>query len=141
MAKGYKTCKCGAEVKGVRTLICPVCESSFFTERTHKTVYSLPGGYDLPDGPIERIDTPAGSPPLMMNYDDFPADDDILEWAANVRQDMLNKGVYVTNNGLAYWARKVINNDFKFPPLGNEMRHVGTIIKGMPDVTYKEIEI
>jgi hypothetical protein len=160
MPHGYKTCpnpKCKAEVAGPRTKVCPKCEMPFgikvvtklgepeiVTEGFRK-VFSLPEGYSYPDnGQLNYVNITAGPPPMRLKAaenDSFPADDTILDWAGNVRQAMIDKGQYVRNSGLVYWARKELDRIGRFAPMGDEMLYVGLVINGLPDITTREVPV
>lgn len=161
MAKGSKTCSnCKAEVAGPRTKVCPACSAPFEFNTgntvqvigddgqpvlidTTRTVFSYPDGYIFPDGKaIQNVHIPAGTCPIKLlpaEGEEFPSDNTLLEWAGDVRQEMLNKGLYLRNKALTYWARRELSAVADFAPRGDEMVYVGMVINEMPDIVTREI--
>lgn len=160
MAQGYKTCpQCKNEVAGPRTKVCPTCGHSFGFKlstttgepvihtneegMTTRTVFSYPPGYTFPtDKTLQKIHIPAGSPPIALRLPEgetFPSDDTLLQWAGNVRQELIYKGQYIFNTGLIYWARKAVSALGHFAPQGDEMKYVALVLSGLPDITTREV--
>lgn len=161
MAKGSKTCtNCKAEVAGPRTKICPACSTPFAfanqvqiigengepvlvdTETATRMVFSYPDGYQYPETELIRVSTPAGACPISLKLSEdgsFPSDDKVIDWAGDVRQHMIGKGLYLRNKALVYWARTELNKRNQFAPLGDEMVYVGVVINQIPDITTREI--
>jgi hypothetical protein len=137
--KGYQICRsCGGLVPGPRTLVCAPSEVAEPVEM--KQVFRFPDGFTFPAQPVQRVNVMTGECPIKLgNGVDFPADDEILNWALDVRQAMLNRGFYLTNPALAYWARHQINHDIRYSPLGDEVKYVSLIIKSLPDITTREV--
>lgn len=161
MPQGYKICPgCKAEVAGPRTKECPKCGAAFGFKlatptgepvihtnsegQEMRTVFSYPEGYENLDKPMLRIHIPAGECPVQLRCGEdetFPSDDTLLQWAGNVRQAMINKGVYIRNTGLIYWARKQMGRFGTFAPRSDEMRYVGLVVGGLPDITTREVPV
>lgn len=139
---GWKACRhCNELVHGRRTLICPHCQgnlakldspnSDSLNEdgEAVRLVWNLPGGYNIPEGHINRVTIPAGVPPIALTSDD---DEIMLEWAQDVRQALLNDNVYIENPGLIYWA---------FRTFGGNHSHIKATLGSLPDIVYKEVPI
>jgi hypothetical protein len=159
MPKGQKTCPndgCQA-VMGPATKVCPSCGKPASkpakpeTNTSHmerppanapsgrdeerKEITRFPDGLILPsEGAIDIIGVPAGEPPVKLTAEDgeFPTDDEIYDWAMQIRQEMLKNNQYLTNNGVRYWARKELEN--KFEPDSLQMKYLKLFIGALPDV-------
>lgn len=120
MPKGTKTCSnpdCKREIRGARTLTCPHCQTKIGVsleekEAKPRKVVQFPDGYDMPEGVrLTIIHTPAGICPVKLtaqNENGIVEDDDVMDWAVNVRQHMITtNNWYFNNNALAYWARQL----------------------------------
>jgi hypothetical protein len=150
---GYRRCyTCQVNVKGRRTQVCPTCQGHLGKNHPKpieeiqaegtRTVFSYPEGYTIPDNGIQLIHIPAGEPPIKLIPSeglDFPSDDDLREWGGNVRQEMINNGLYIRNDGLTYWARKQLNKSSQYAPRGDEMIYVGMVLGELPDITTRTI--
>jgi hypothetical protein len=156
MPKGQKTCPndgCSA-VMGPATKVCPSCgkpaskpakpESNTSPERElpayasgeeRKEITRFPDGLILPAaGTIDIIGVPAGEPPVRLKAEDgeFPTDDEIYDWAMQIRQEMLKNNQYLTNNGVKYWARRELES--KFEPDSLQMKYLKLFVSTLPDV-------
>lgn len=155
MPKGQKTCPndgCHA-VMGPATKVCPSCgkpaskppnpeSNTSHIERPpanapseRKEVTKFPDGLILPaDGVIEIIGVPAGEPPVKLKSEagEFPSDEVIYDWAMQIRQEMLRKNQYLTNNGVRYWARRELES--KFEPDSLQMKYLKLFIGALPDI-------
>lgn len=162
MAKGSKTCtNCKAEVAGPRTKVCPSCGTEFAfanqvriigengepvlidSSEATRMVFSYPDGYQYPETTeLLHVSIPAGPCPIPLRGTEdgsFPSDDKVIDWAGDVRQEMINKGMYLRNKALIYWARTELNKRNQFAPLGDEMVYLGLVINQIPDITTREI--
>lgn len=155
MPKGQKTCPhpgCNA-VMGPATKTCPSCgkpaskPQNSETKTSHreeppanalserKEVTKFPDGLILPaDGVIEIIGVPAGEPPVRLQSEngEFPSDEVIYDWAMQIRQEMLRKNQYLTNNGVRYWAKLQLEE--KFEPDSIQMKYLRLFVSTLPDV-------
>lgn len=153
MPKGQKSCpKCQGAVTGPRTLVCPHCNQYIGKEKgesvpldpataTTNLLKTMPGGYNVPAGKIQVVRVPAGKCPLTLcltGDGQLPDDDTIVGWAMDVRQHMLNKREYLTNEALIYWARTQLNPALQFAPKGDEMEYLKLTIGEIPDITEGE---
>jgi hypothetical protein len=139
MPKGTKTCSnpdCKREIRGARTLTCPHCQTKIGVsleekEAEPRKVVQFPDGYDMPEGVrLTIIHAPAGrcpSPCRASSEDGVITEDDVIEWAVNIRQNMITENQwYFNNNALAYWARQ----------LSVPQNYIGQI-KHLPDYEVK----
>ena len=156
MPHGYKTCKnCDKVTKGCRTLNCSHCGQSFqihekkeekraeraaevVQEAEIKKAWTLPDGYDVPDGFIlNACWVPSGNPPLHLRLEDgkIPSEETLYDWADNVRRHEIKKGWWITNHALNYWAVQELNGKYELDnnPLGPEVQRLKDIINGFPD--------
>ena len=151
---GWKKCRhCGEHVKGPRTLICPHCQGDLSKlakpgepERLGKEdrkVVVIPDGYTIPDEfRLTSVHTPAGECPLRFRSaeDGLPSEDEIAQWAMNLRQHMIDaKSAWFRNSALAYWAVRAVNRDNRFHPASPEMKLVRETIAKLPDIEVKVI--
>lgn len=155
--KGRKPCRhCGEMVTGARTKTCPHCQKDISKEPetvlingeavpiTRRT-FRLPDGFNPPGGVrIQLIGVPLNNPPIPLRpseSQEFPSPDDIMDWAMQIREKETQQGIYIMNEGLLRWARKQTNGDLKYKWTSPEMKLLRSIIMGLPDVTFKEIQI
>jgi hypothetical protein len=160
MPKGQKTCPndgCHA-VMGPATKVCPACGKpvekigkkaqnqetgaskreelpAYASGEERKEITRFPDGLILPPaGTIDIIGVPAGEPPVRLKAEDgdFPTDDEIYDWAMKIRQEMLQKNQYLTNNGVRYWARRELES--KFEPDSLQMKYLKLFVSTLPDV-------
>lgn len=157
MPKGQKTCPndgCHA-VMGPATKTCPSCgkpaskPQNSETKTSHreelpaqipnaerKEITRFPDGLVLPaNGIIEIIGVPAGEPPIKLKTGDdrsFPADEEIYDWAMQIRQHMLKNNQYLTNNGVRYWAKLQLED--KFEPDSIQMKYLKLFVSTLPDI-------
>lgn len=155
MPIGSKTCKSCGESCGPRRTHCPACGESFrieerkaekaaieaekYEEKTARKVFRLPDGLEPPER-FTVICAAAGKCPITMKYEgEFPDDETVTTWALDVREHMLKKGEYLTNEALLRWAGYEINDRLRFSPVGDEMKYIGLLINGLPDIVTSEV--
>jgi hypothetical protein len=54
---------------------------------------------------------------------------------------MIDKGLYLRNAGLIYWARKQLNDKLQYAPRGDEMLYVGKVLGELPDITTRTVPV
>lgn len=138
MPKGVKQCSnptCKAEIRGCRTLTCPTCKQKIGVSLEEREVQArkilvLPDGYAIPvNTKITVVHTPSGKCPLRFTplEEENPTEDDVVDWAMNLRQKMLTeRSWYFSNAALSYWARQL--------DVPTELR---SNLKNLPDYSIK----
>lgn len=139
MPHGLKICPnkdCRKPIKGCRTLICPHCKEKVGKaleekQKEARKILTLPDGYAVPEGKITIIHTPAGLPPTYVapNEHGVVEDNDVFDWATELRQNMLRSNVYLTNDALAYWTQYSVPEQYR--------TNARSLIKSLPDYVVK----
>jgi hypothetical protein len=169
LTAGFRKCACGKKTAGPRTGVCFHCGTPFPSkekvqaveptenevenevesvetdETEFKQVPVYPDGYDYPDGPLKhsRLYAPAGECPYRLRANGeatLPCDDAIKAWAFKVRNEILKRGDYITNEGLLRWARNEVNYDLRFKRDSEEMLYLRDfILNQIPDIQMKKV--
>lgn len=162
-AKAKKQCECGAWTPGYRTLRCHACgaefprrsrekieveqpevvteiEDRFKPELEFKSeTWEYPARYRFPSfmrkEDVSFCEYPC---PALLKYDgEFPQDHEVIEWAHEVRERLINiRYVYPNNAALFGYIREQFKG--KFADQSDEMLYLRELIFGLPDRKRKK---